>query len=127
MKYETNFQDHCTIVRFRDGDTVECYIRCGHCQGAHYTAVRIPEIESWEPKGSDAHKAAEVARTLTDRFAGQSGRINARSLRRDKYGRVISDIILGDHALSLLIVNMGLAWWGVGKPNPGTASLPVTT
>lgn len=121
---EKALQHRFTITRFRDGDTVEGFLECRHCKATHRECVRILKIESWEPKGVDSARARDTAQQLTERFRGITGTLTSNSLRRDRHGRLLADIIIGDTAISLLIVNLRLAWWGVGEPDPGIVTFP---
>jgi hypothetical protein len=121
MEFLDEYKNRFTIHRFRDGDTLEGYLHCTHCDHIDYVVVRLPHIESWEPKGADSARAARVAEQLTDTYRGEVGTLMSRSRRRDKYGRIIADIRIGDCSLQQLIVDANLAWFGVGRENPGTA------
>ena len=122
VAYEHEFS--FTITRFRDGDTVEGFFECRHCRGVQRGAVRLLKLESWELDSPDRARALATADRLSNHFRGKTGLMSTRSIRRDKYGRILADIYIDDKSLALLIVEMGLGWWGVGKPDPGTISLP---
>lgn len=122
--YETSHQSLFTISRFRDGDTVEGFLVCSCCRCCSQEVVRLPKIESWETQGPERAKAIECARRLTDKFRGVSGHIITKQPTRDRYGRMITDIIIGDMLLSDWIVNNGLAWYGVGEHIHGAFQLP---
>src|SRR5450759_332165 len=119
MTIEKTGTNTFTIVRFRDGDTCEGFIRCRCCQASTYTVIRLAHLESWEPIGRESHKAAETARKLTEQYRGITGILVPPKLRFDRYGRAIADVIIEGGGLTTLIVNAGLGWWGVGKPEPG--------
>lgn len=116
--YEKTSRHNFTIVRFRDGDTVEGYLRCHCCGAASYDTLRILAIDSWEPKGPDSHKARDTAEHATKIYRGETGVLTTESIRRDKYGRICADVIINGTALSLQLVKLKLAWWGVGEPEP---------
>lgn len=124
MIYEKTSLYSFAIHRFRDGDTVEGFLRCSCCGGARYDTVRLIAIDSHEPKGPDKARAVETAEHLTNLYRGKSGVLTTKSLRRDKYGRILSDVIIDGTALSLQLVTMGRSWWGVGEPDPGFVPLP---
>lgn len=84
--------------------------------------IRLPFIESWEPSGATRDQARACARKLTQQYKGESGILLSKGKTKDKYNRIISDVQMGDYTLSQLIVQAGLAWYGVGKPNPGNAA-----
>lgn len=107
-----------TIVRFRDGDTLEGFLSCRCCGRASQECVRLLKIESWEPNGPDRAKALTTADRLTERYRGKAGALIPVNIRRDRYGRILADVIIGDTALALQLVESGDAWWGVGEPEP---------
>lgn len=116
--YETSSHHIFTIERFRDGDTVNGFLRCRCCGSISYCALRILKIESWEIKGPQKNKALQTAEALTTRFRGMSGPLLQRSIRYDRYGRVLADVIINGSALSLQLVELGYSWWGVQEPEP---------
>lgn len=127
MTYERDSLHTFTITRFRDGDTVEGFVRCRCCGQVHQDTVRLLKIESWEIASADKDKALATAKTLTGIYAGQSGHLIPANIRRDKYHRILGDVIFGESALSLQLVTDGYAWWGVGEPPPSGTSLPIVT
>jgi endonuclease YncB( thermonuclease family) len=127
MKYEIDSLHTFTITRFRDGDTVEGYLRCRCCGESHQDTVRLLKIESWEIASPDKNKALKTAETLTGIYRGQSGNLVPANIRRDKYHRILADIYFGDSALTVQLVTAGFAWWGVGEPPPGPGSLASVT
>lgn len=118
MQYEREYTKRAHIIRFRDGDTVVVFVRCEHCNAVSEEVIRIKNIESWEPIGPDCARAASVATALTETYRGRIGIITPNKDRRDRYGRLLGDILLGGELLSNLIVNAGYAWYGVGEPEP---------
>lgn len=106
------------ITRFRDGDTAEGYLTCRCCGSARLDVLRILKVESWEINSADKAKALATAERLTCEYRGQSGILIPANIRRDRYGRILGDIIFGNSALSLQLVTSGAAWWGVGEPEP---------
>jgi len=125
MLYERPLHHKFHIARFRDGDTVEGFLECNHCGSIRRDTIRIERIESWEPSGSTRSEARAVAGALTDRFRGACGTLTRNTIRRDNHGRITSDIIIGETAISLLIVSSGMAWWGVGEPKPENVNSPI--
>lgn len=116
-----------TIKRFRDGDTVEGFTKCRCCGGVLAEALRLPGIESHEPIPGREGPATVVARTLTDTFRGTSGVLTSNSVRRDRYGRRITDVLIDGELLTTKILAMGLAWRGVGEPAPSGFGLPLAS
>lgn len=116
IKYE--HRSTFTITRFRDGDTVNGFLSCGYCGGAQRSAVRLLKLESWELDGADRARALATASRLSDHFRGQTGLLSTSTIRKDRYGRILADIFIDDKSLALLIVEMGLGWWGVGNAEP---------
>lgn len=125
--YANNAHPCATIIRFRDGDTIECYIRCGDCGGIHAEVIRLCDIESWEISGPSAAKALATAATLTDRFRGAAGLLVRSNGRRDKYSRLIGDISIEGTLLTKILIDEGWAWVGVGNHSQDIRSLPVPT
>jgi len=125
--FDADTKKIATIIRFRDGDTCECHVRCGHCGSLHAEVIRLRGIESWEPNGEHRAKALATASALTSSFAGKSGPIIGRALHRDKYGRLIGDIAIGDRLLTQLLVELGYSWFGVGNHSEDHRILPVPT
>jgi endonuclease YncB( thermonuclease family) len=125
MQFEREYSKRAHIIRFRDGDTVVLFIKCEHCNGIHEEVMRIQNIDSWEPRGPDSEKAAMTAHTLTEKFRGVIGILIPNKLRKDKYGRIIGDLIIDGHLLSNLIVEAGHAWYGVGAVAPADQQQPI--
>lgn len=119
-----NYEHHSTftITRFRDGDTVEGFYQCRACGSARREVIRLLRIDSWEPKSPDGHRATETAKRLTSQFRGITCLVTTKSIRRDRYGRMLTDLTYQDKSIAATIVEMGLAWYGVGEPQPGPYS-----
>jgi len=109
------------IVRFRDGDTCIIHVKCSCCKAVTEEVLRINHIDSHEPSGHTKPWAMGIAKVLTERFRGHVGYLIPEKSSRDKYGRLIGDILLGEELLSTLIVKQGLAWYGVGTTQPNTS------
>lgn len=124
MQYETATHHSFTIIRFRDGDTVEGYVTCRCCSASSYHAVRLRKIESWELNSPDKAKALAAAEQLTRKYRGRVGILLHPRLTKDRYGRLVNDVGLDGTALSILLVEAGLAWYGVGEPDPGKVHSP---
>lgn len=118
MRYERAYNNTCTIHRFRDGDTVECFVRCGCCGSVNFECIRLPKIDSWELKSPERHKALLTAQNLTATYRGVSGTLAIQGRARDRYHRIIGDILIDGKALSVQLVERGFAWYGVGEPEP---------
>jgi endonuclease YncB( thermonuclease family) len=104
------YQDKITIVRFRDGDTLEGFLECGHCRTVVRAVVRLPFIESWELSGGDSALARTTADKLTDIYRGRSGLLATAKLRRDQHDRVVADVLLEGISLASTLVKLGYAW-----------------
>ena len=116
--YEQHYNYKTTIIRFRDGDTLECFLECRHCKSCHKEVIRLLGIESWEPSGRTKSQASHVATLLTEQYRAEVGMLTTNHIRRDRYGRILSDIVLHDTTLTELLVKAGHSWYGVGKPQP---------
>ena len=120
MIYEKASNHTFFIDHFRDGDTVEGFITCRCCGQTHHDVVRVLAVESWEPKGSTRVRATTTAQALTALYRGQSGLLIPANIRRDRYHRVLADVLFGNISLAQLLVRDGFAWYGVGEPEPTT-------
>jgi len=121
MKVTHTHTRSAIITRFRDGDTVIIHVECVHCGSLFKEILRLQHIESYEPAGETKPMALHVAKVLTERFRGRIGYLIPDKIRRDKYRRIIGDILLDEELLSNLIVQQGLAWYGVGRSNPNAS------
>ena len=118
MQYEREYSKRAHIIRFRDGDTLVAFIKCEHCQAVTEEIIRLSNIESWEPIGADSARAKSIATALTETYRGRIGILIPNKERRDRYGRLIADLMIDGELLSNLIVKSGRAWYGVGEPEP---------
>lgn len=118
MKIENEYTKKAHIIRFRDGDTLIAFIECEHCRGLHREVIRLPHIDSYEPIGADSARAKSIAETLTKEYRGRVGFVVPNQVRRDRYGRLIADVLLDGELLSNLLVKSGMSWYGVGRPGP---------
>ena len=114
--------DTFTITRFKDGDTCLGFLKCNHCGTAIEETVRLLKIESWELDSRDCARARTCASALTDMYRGKLCHLSTRSIRRDKYGRILADLIHNGQSIADTIVTAGLGWYGVGEPQPGPYS-----
>lgn len=118
LQYEEAYNTRVTIIRFRDGDTVEVHAECTCCRGLRYETIRLPGIDSWELLSGSAARAKRTAEELTFAYYGRTGWATSLSVRRDKYGRRLTDLLIGGELLSHALVASGHAWYGVGTPEP---------
>lgn len=120
MKIENAYTRDAIIIRFRDGDTAIIAIECSHCHCLTKEVLRFMNIESHEPRGDTAAMAKFTADSFNELYRGKIGKLVPNKTRRDKYGRIIGDILIGDELLSSLLVRTGLSWYGVGAPQPSS-------
>ena len=118
MKISNEYKKKAHIIRFRDGDTLLIHVACHCCGSVKPEILRLNHIDSHEPSGSTKPLAQDIAKVLTARFRGHSGWLIPNEEHRDKYSRLIGDILLDNELLSNLIVQQGLAWYGVGTTQP---------
>ena len=118
MQFEREYSKRAHIIRFRDGDTVIIFVKCELCGTIEEEVMRIQNIESWEPKGQDSEKAAMIAHQATEALRGTIGVLIPNKQRRDKYGRLIGDMLIDGELLSNILVRAGYAWYGVGTHAP---------
>ncbi len=117
MQFDHNKRARCTIDHFCDGDTVVVLRRCRCCKAISEVSVRLPGIESFEPIGPDRAKARAIATSCDQLWAGKQAFLTSLTDRSDKYGRLISDLLIGSDLLSELLIKHGHAWLGVGNRN----------
>lgn len=108
------------ILRFRDGDTLEALVFCGSCSHGHVEVIRLSDVESYEPVGPDSSRALAIASELTARFKNVEGDFVGNLKRRDKYGRLIGDVIIERELLTAKLVTIGASWYGVGTLAPSS-------
>jgi micrococcal nuclease len=102
------------VVRIVDGDTI--HVRIGaRVEKVRYIGVNTPEVhhpsKGEEPGGREA---AEVNRTLV---AGRHVRLELDVRERDRYGRVLAYVWVGDHMVNAELVRRGYAQVMTVPPN----------
>lgn len=91
-----------SVLRVHDGDTVS--LRCGRGKPFKLRLASIDAPEQGQPYGSEATRA--LKRLI------QGRRLHVETYAKDRYGRAIGDIFIGDASVSLQLVSEGLAWCG---------------
>ena len=95
-----------TVVRVVDGDTI--HVRIGaRVEKVRYIGVNTPEVhhptKGEEPGGREA---AEVNRRLVE---GQAVRLELDVQERDRYGRLLAYVWIGDLMINAELVRLGYA------------------
>ena len=100
------------IVKVVDGDTVDVCIDLGfnifHIERIRLNRVDTPETSS---KNKEGRKYAMQAKAYVSAWMKQQSQIKIRTLKDDKYGRILAEFI-GDDSVCLndLLINKGYAW-----------------
>ncbi len=103
-----------TVVRVVDGDTI--HVRIGaRVEKVRYIGVNTPEVHhptrGEEPGGREA---AEVNRRLVE---GQAVRLELDMQERDRYGRLLAYVWIGDLMINAELVRLGYAQVMTIPPN----------
>ena len=103
-----------TVVRVVDGDTI--HVRIGaRVEKVRYIGVNTPEVhhptKGEEPGGREA---AEVNRRLVE---GQAVRLELDVQERDRYGRLLAYVWIGDLMMNAELVRLGYAQVMTVPPN----------
>ena len=103
-----------TVVRVVDGDTI--HVRVGaHVEKVRYIGVNTPEVhhprKGEEPGGREA---AEVNRRLVE---GRAIRLELDVQERDRYGRLLAYVWIGDVMINAELVRLGYAQVMTVPPN----------
>ena len=103
-----------TVVRVVDGDTI--HVRIGaRVEKVRYIGVNTPEVhhptKGEEPGGREA---AEVNRRLVE---GQAARLELDVQERDRYGRLLAYVWIGDLMINAELVRLGYAQVMTIPPN----------
>ena len=88
------------VVHIADGDTLTVLD-----SDNHEHKIRLAGIDSPEKKQPFGSKAAEA---LSARVKGKDVRVEWKA--RDKYGRIVGDVRLGDRRINREMVECGMAW-----------------
>jgi micrococcal nuclease len=103
-----------TVVRVVDGDTI--HVRIGaRVEKVRYIGVNTPEVhhptKGEEPGGREA---AEVNRRMVE---GQAVRLELDVQERDRYGRLLAYVWIGDLMINAELVRLGYAQVMTIPPN----------
>ena len=100
------------IVKVIDGDTVDVCIDLGF-NIFHIERIRLNRVDTPETftKNKEGRKYAMQAKAYVSAWMKQQSQIKVRTLKDDKYGRILADFI-GDDSVCLndLLINEGYAW-----------------
>ena len=103
-----------TVVRVVDGDTIHVRIG-GRVEKVRYIGVNTPEVhhptKGEEPGGREA---AAVNRRLVE---GQAVRLELDVQERDRYGRLLAYVWIGDLMMNAELVRLGYAQVMTVPPN----------
>ena len=96
------------ITNAVDGDTLDVMVDLGF-DIFHGTRIRVNGINTQEMHDKDKEKkaSAERAKKTAATFVGKTCEISV--VGKDKYGRTVADIKIGDLNYALYMVSLGLA------------------
>jgi micrococcal nuclease len=102
------------VVRVVDGDTIHVRVD-GHLEKVRYIGVNTPEVhhpsKGEEPGGREAHA---VNRRLVE---GKRVRLELDVQSRDRYGRLLAYVWIGDTMINAELVRLGYAQVMTVPPN----------
>ena len=102
------------VVRVVDGDTIHVRVD-GHLEKVRYIGVNTPEVhhpsKGEEPGGREAHA---VNRRLVE---GKRVRLELDVQARDRYGRLLAYVWIGDTMINAELVRLGYAQVMTVPPN----------
>lgn len=108
------------VVRVVDGDTIHVRVD-GHVEKVRYIGVNTPEVhhpsKGEEPGGREAHA---VNRRLVE---GKRVRLELDVQSRDRYGRLLAYVWIGDTMINAELVRLGYAQVMTVPPNVRHQSL----
>lgn len=91
---------YCNVTSVHDGDTLTCSEN-GQAYKIRLNGIDAPELA--QTRGQDAQRFSE------NMVGGHQVRILVTDI--DRYGRLVSDVVLGDKRLNYELVRAGWAWW----------------
>lgn len=107
------------IMRFADGDTVVCLVRCDFGVWVE-KYVRLEGIESWELGGADDAKAVAAREELNRLLRGVDCLVHRSQRGHDLYGRIRGRITVGEADLAGEIVRLKLGWYATRAESAAT-------
>lgn len=106
------YQYNATVLKIVDGDTLDVNIDCGF--NIHIIErVRLYGINAYESRTSNPEEKVKglAAKKFTEEHIPVNSKVllNSKKYDRDKYGRVLAEIILGDFNLNEQLLKNGHA------------------
>lgn len=100
-----------------DADTVTFDIHDVHPLLGSKISVRVLGVDTPEIKGKlpCEKDAARASKRLVESLLKQAKRIDLKDVQRDKYFRILADVIIDGKSLSALLLKNGLAYAYYGK------------
>lgn len=94
-----------------DVDTVKVEIRNVHPFLGHNAGVRVKGIDGGEMKGSTEceKRVARIAQKLTENLLKNAKRIDLQNIEKEKYGRILADVIYDGKNLKDILLQNGVA------------------
>lgn len=89
------------VVRVSDGDTIEVLDQNNRSQRVRFLGIDSPELKQ------DYGRAAR--KNLSDKIAGKKVTVNFDE--RDRYGRILGTVYLGEDNINLSQIEDGYAWY----------------
>jgi micrococcal nuclease len=91
-----------------DADTCDASILLGFGLSLH-EKIRLARINAWEVTGEEKEKGDQAAAWLNGQIGGKEVMLKMTDRLRDKYGRVLADVYVGDRCLNDEAVTLGHA------------------
>jgi micrococcal nuclease len=109
-----------TVVRVVDGDTIHVSIR-GHTEKVRYIGIDTPEVR--HPTRGEEPGGREATRVNRRLVAGKTVRLELDVQERDRHGRLLAYVHVGDTMINAELVRLGYAQALTVPPNVRHASL----
>jgi micrococcal nuclease len=102
------------VIRVVDGDTI--HVRIGeHVETVRYIGVNTPEVH--HPRKAEEPGGRDAARVNTALVAHQRVRLELDAQSRDRYGRLLAYVWVGDVMINAELVRRGYAQVMTVQPN----------
>jgi micrococcal nuclease len=98
--------EDATVTRVYDGDTIEALV-AGRSEKIRYIGIDTPEMDDSRPAVLDM--ARDAARANRELVGGRTVRLELDVQERDRYGRLLAYVWLGDTLVNEWLVRQGYA------------------
>lgn len=109
---------HCVkFIKNYDADTITFDIPGVHPLIGKHVSVRVNGVDAPEIKGANEceKQSARIARNLVEHVLEQGKRIDLVNVERDKYFRILADVIVDGRSVRDILMKNGLAYEYHGK------------